>query len=84
LKRVIWVCGKVLIDLIPDGTERKVVVGGCPANTAKTLAKLGIDAQFIDGISTDKYGQMALKELNKDGVLLDFIKFSDKPTGGSS
>ena len=76
----VWVCGEVLIDLIPDGTERKAVVGGGPANTAKALAKLGIDAQFIDGISTDKYGQMALKQLHKDGVLLDFVKFSDKPT----
>ena len=76
----VWVCGEVLIDLIPDGTERKAVVGGGPANTAKALAKLGIDTQFIDGISTDKYGQMALKQLHKDGVLLDFVKFSDKPT----
>jgi len=80
LSNQVWVCGEVLIDLIPDGTERKAVVGGGPANTAKALAKLGIDAQFIDGISTDKYGQMALKQLYKDGVLLDFVKFSDKPT----
>ena len=76
----VWVCGEVVIDLIPDGTERKAVVGGGPANTAKALSKLGITTQFIDGISTDKYGQMALKELEKDGVLLDFVKFSDKPT----
>jgi len=80
LSNQVWVCGEVLIDLIPDGTERKAVVGGGPANTAKALAKFGIDAQFIDGISTDKYGQMALKQLHKDGVLLDFVKFSDKPT----
>ena len=76
----VWVCGEVLIDLIPDGTERKAVVGGGPANTAKALSKLEISTQFIDGISTDKYGQMALSELEKDGVLLDFVKFSDKPT----
>ena len=76
----VWVCGEVVIDLIPDGTERKAVVGGGPANTAKALSKLGISTQFIDGISTDKYGQMALSELEKDGVLLDFVKFSDKPT----
>ncbi len=76
----VWVCGEVLIDLIPDGTERKAVVGGGPANTAKALSKLGITTQFIDGLSTDKYGQMALSELEKDGVLLDFVKFSDKPT----
>jgi fructokinase len=76
----VWVCGEVVIDLIPDETERKAVVGGGPANTAKALSKLGITTQFIDGISTDKYGQMALHELQKDGVLLDFVKFSDKPT----
>ena len=76
----VWVVGEVLIDLIPDGEERKAVVGGGPANTAKALAKLGIDTQFIDGISSDKYGQMALKELHKDNVKLDFVHFSDKPT----
>jgi fructokinase len=76
----VWVCGEVLIDLIPDGTERKAVVGGGPANTAKALAKLGIATQFIDGISSDQYGQMALKELQQDGVLLDYVNFSEKPT----
>ena len=76
----VWVCGEVLIDLIPDGTERRAVVGGGPANTAKALSKLGIATQFIDGISNDQYGQMALNELQKDGVLLDFVKSSDKPT----
>ncbi len=80
MNKSVWVCGEVVIDLIPDGTERKAVVGGGPANTAKALSKLGISTQFIDGISTDKYGQMALNELQKDGVSLDFVKFSDKPT----
>jgi len=80
LSNQVWVCGEVVIDLIPDGTERRAVVGGGPANTAKALSKIGIATQFIDGISTDKYGQMALKQLHKDGVLLDFVKFSDKPT----
>jgi len=80
LSNQVWVAGEVLIDLIPDGTERKAVVGGGPANTAKALARLGIATQFIDGISSDKYGQMALKELHKDNVKLDFAHFSDKPT----
>jgi len=80
LSNQVWVCGEVLIDLIPDGVERKAVVGGGPANTAKALAKLGIETQFIDGISTDMYGQMALKQLHQNGVLLDYVKFSDKPT----
>jgi fructokinase len=76
----VWVVGEVLIDLIPEGVNRKPIVGGGPANTAKALAKLGINAQFIDGISTDQYGQMAKKELITAGLKLDYVKYSDKPT----
>jgi fructokinase len=80
LSNQVWVCGEVLIDLIPEGTERRPVVGGGPANTAKALAKLGITTQFIDGISNDIYGQMASGELLAHDVLLDYVKYSDKPT----
>ncbi len=76
----VWVAGEVLIDLIPDGSERKPIVGGGPANTAKALSKLGIETQFIDGISSDQYGQMAKGELVSAGVKLDHVKYSDKPT----
>ena len=76
----VWVAGEVLIDLISDGSKRKPIVGGGPANTAKALSKLGIDSQFIDGISTDDYGQMAKDELVSSGVKLDYVKYSDKPT----
>jgi len=76
----VWVVGEVLIDLIPEGVNRKPIVGGGPANTAKALAKLGINTQFIDGISTDQYGQMAKKELITAGLKLDYVKYSDKPT----
>ena len=76
----VWVAGEVLIDLIPEGADRKPIVGGGPANTAKVLSKLGIYTQFIDGISTDEYGQMAKGELVRAGVKLDYVKYSDKPT----
>ena len=77
----IWVCGEVLIDLIPDDSgERIPHVGGGPANTAKALARLGHDVQFIDGISSDKYGQMSRQELLDDEVKLDLALNSDKPT----
>jgi fructokinase len=76
----VWVVGEVLIDLIPDGSDRKPIVGGGPANTAKALSKLGIDTQFIDGISTDNYGQMAKDELVASGVKLDYVRYSDKTT----
>ena len=76
----VWVTGEVLIDLIPEGADRKPIVGGGPANTAKALSKLGINTQFIDGISNDDYGQMAKDELVVSGVKLDYVKYSDKPT----
>ena len=76
----VWIIGEVLIDLIPEGSERKPIVGGGPANAAKALSKLGIDTQFIDGISTDDYGLMAKVELVSTGVKLNYIKYSDKPT----
>ena len=77
----IWVAGEVLVDLIPDknGT-RHGVIGGGSANAARALAKLGLEVEFIDGISTDQWGQQAKKELSADGVGLNFVNISDKPT----
>ena len=72
----IWVCGEVLIDILPTGP----VVGGGPANTAKALARLGYDVDFIDGISSDAFGVSARKELSRDGVGLALSMESDKPT----
>jgi fructokinase len=72
----IWVCGEVLIDVLPTGP----VVGGGPANTAKALARLGHTVDFVGGISTDAYGQMASKELSRDGVGLGLSLESNKPT----
>ena len=72
----IWVCGEVLIDILPTGP----VVGGGPANTAKALARLGYEVDFIDGISTDAYGVSARKELSRDGVGLGLSLTSDNPT----
>ena len=72
----LWVCGEVLIDILPTGP----VVGGGPANTAKALARLGHDVHFIDGISSDAYGQAARTELLRDSVNLDLALASDKPT----
>jgi len=72
----IWVCGEVLIDVLPTGP----VVGGGPANTAKSLARLGHAVDFVGGISTDSFGHMARKELERDGVGLGLALESDKPT----
>ena len=76
----VWVVGEVLIDLIPDESKHVAVVGGGPANTAKALSNLGVKTHFIDGFSTDKYGQMAKAELLAANVLLDYAQYSNKPT----
>jgi len=79
----VWVAGEALIDLIPlnfGSEDRLAIVGGGPANTAKALARLGIDAYFIDGISTDSYGKAIRKELEADGVHLDYTLKSKLPT----
>jgi fructokinase len=72
----IWVCGEVLIDVLPTGP----VVGGGPANTAKALSRLGHAVDFVGGISTDAFGQMARKELERDGVGVGLTLESNKPT----
>ncbi|MEY3280009.1 MAG: hypothetical protein RIR63_1201 [Actinomycetota bacterium] len=79
----IWVCGEVLIDLLPgdpSDPKRIAIVGGGPANTAKALSRLGHEVQFIDGISTDAYGKSAREELIRDGVGLDLALTSELPT----
>ena len=76
----VWVAGEVLIDLIPNADQYQAVVGGGPANTAKALAKLGVKTYFIDGISSDEYGQIANAELLAANVSLDYAQYSNKPT----
>ncbi len=88
MEKVAWVAGEVLVDLIPanDGDESisghryRAVIGGGGANTAKSLARLGKRCEFIGGISSDRFGHMAWMELERDGVGLDLVDESDRPT----
>jgi fructokinase len=80
MSKEIWVCGEALIDLIPQDHQKIAIVGGGPANTAKALARLGFDSYFIDGISSDAFGQMIKSELAHDGVNLKYVHWSDKQT----
>ena len=72
----IWVCGEVLIDVLPDES----LVGGGPANTAIALANLEQDVEFIGVISSDKYGDLARGEFEKVGVAISYLPESAKPT----
>ena len=77
-KARVWVAGEALIDLVPLNGEVKAIVGGGPANTAKALAKLGIEVCFIGGISSDRYGAAIREEL--DSVDLCLALESELPT----
>jgi fructokinase len=72
----IWVCGEVLIDILPTGP----VVGGGPANTAKALARLGTRLISLMEFLVMLMELCARKELERDGVGLSLALSSDKPT----
>jgi fructokinase len=77
----VWVAGEALMDLIPvAGGERRPMVGGGPANTAKAVARLGYSISFIGGISTDDYGRAIDAELSNSGVDLSLVLRADLPT----
>jgi fructokinase len=65
------VAGEALVDLIlrADGSL-EAVEGGGPYNAARTLARLGIDAVFLGGLSEDGFGRMLRQRLTTDGVRL--------------
>lgn len=76
-----WVVGEALIDLIPDSAGGQLaVVGGGAANTARALSGLGVETNFVGGISSDKYGQLIRRELGESGVDLSLAFVSDLPT----
>ncbi len=76
----VWVCGEVLVDRL----EERNTVGGGPANTARAIARLGEEVEFIGGISTDECGVRASEELIRDKVGLRHLHRSDKPTAIAS
>lgn len=78
--KLAWVVGEALMDLIPVDGEPTAMVGGGPANTAKAIARLGYQTQFIGGISSDAYGSAIEEELLKSGVDVSLTLRGDLPT----
>lgn len=72
----VWVCGEVLMDVLPNGT----FLGGGPANTAIALALLETDVEFIGVISSDAYGDVAREKFSQAGVGLSHVLRSPQPT----
>jgi fructokinase len=82
---VILVCGEALIDLYvqPDaalGPILKATVGGSPLNVAIGLARLGTDAAFLGGVSTDHFGTLLVQAMSEEGIDISLLKRSARPT----
>lgn len=82
------VCGEALFDFFsqPDssGHSNKVgfqaIAGGSPFNVAVGLRRLGVDAAFFAGLSTDYLGRRLRTVLDEEGVRSDYLIDFDAPT----
>jgi fructokinase len=83
---VILVCGEALVDLFVGGPATRVglpataAAGGSPFNVAVGLARLGVPAGYLGGLSRDAFGSFLAERLAADGVDTTFAKRSAKPT----
>ena len=82
---MILVCGEALIDLFvgpAEGAEMpaRAVAGGSPFNVAIGLARLGVDASFLGGISRDRFGALLARILIGEGVDDRFLVSTDRPS----
>ena len=78
---MISVLGEALVDIIVDPQgDVTSVVGGAPLNTARTIARLGMPATFLGGVSTDAFGNRIMRLLDEDGVVLGLGAQVPEPT----
>lgn len=77
----IVVAGEALIDLIVASDGRiSAIPGGGPYNTARTIARLGVDVAFLGRLSSDRFGRTLRVALDADGVRLHLVSATDDPT----
>jgi fructokinase len=78
---VIAVAGEALIDMVvrPDG-QIDARPGGGPYNTARSLARLGAEAAFLDRLSSDAFGVLLRERLTEAGVALAVPEPTGVPT----
>jgi fructokinase len=75
------VCGEGLIDLVkqPDGSWIAHNGGGA-LNTAKALAKLGKDVEFLGRIATDPFGEQLRSDISSSSVATSLAVTAAEPT----
>lgn len=82
---MIVACGEALIDMLPrvgkDGAPTfQPFVGGSVFNVAVALGRLGADAGFFGGLSTDFFGDQLKAALKQSRVDISLANVSDRPT----
>lgn len=78
-------CGEALIDMLPrQGPAGEACfaphAGGSVFNTAVALGRLGVQAGFLSGISTDLFGEQLIDTLAASGVDAGLSIRSERPT----
>lgn len=71
-------CGDALIDFVPvkytDGRDGYIPnVGGSCLNIAVAMARLGVHAGLVGGVSTDLFGTMIADHMKASGVDLRYV-----------
>ncbi|ACB96435.1 carbohydrate kinase family protein [Beijerinckia indica] len=79
---MILVCGEALIDFFVSetpagGLKTEAVLGGSPFNVAIALARLGEQASFCGGLSSDHFGSLLTARLVREHVDLTYSVRSD-------
>jgi ribokinase len=57
--------------------DRFESLGGCAANVAIGLARLGVEASCVSNVGDDSIGEWAIEELKKNNVETNFIKIEE-------
>jgi fructokinase len=76
----IVVGGEALVDLVPQADQLVPHPGGGPYNTARTLGRLEQDVHYLGCLSDDGFGAGLRAQLEADGVELDTVVATTRPT----
>lgn len=82
---MILCCGEALIDMLPRASANGELafvphVGGSIFNSAIALGRLGVEAGFLSGLSSDLFGGQLRKALEESRVDTRHVIVSKRPT----
>lgn len=97
MKKKVICMGAVVADLValpvtslpaPGGSARSpeitLHIGGCAANSATGLARLGREVHLCGAVGADPFGHFLKEALQREGVLLDHFQIREGHRTGST